>query len=56
MAFPESGRYVVPGALVPVELEVERDRGRYVEPHLWLRHRPSPLTPHVGRRRWAHTA
>jgi hypothetical protein len=38
MAFPESGRYVVPGALVPVEIHRERDEGRYVEPNVWMRH------------------
>jgi GNAT superfamily N-acetyltransferase len=38
MAFPESGAYVVPGALVPVEIDVERDRGVYVEPNVWMRH------------------
>lgn len=38
MAFPESGSYVVPGALVPVEIDVERDEGLYVEPCIWMRH------------------
>jgi hypothetical protein len=27
MSFPETGAYVVPGALVPVEIERERDEG-----------------------------
>jgi hypothetical protein len=39
MAFPESGTYVVPGALVPVEMDVEADRGLYVEPNVWMVHR-----------------
>ena len=39
MAFPESGRYVVEGALEPVEIDRARDLGRYVEPNVWLRHR-----------------
>jgi hypothetical protein len=30
---------VVPDALVPVEIDRERDLGRYVEPNVWLRHR-----------------
>jgi GNAT superfamily N-acetyltransferase len=38
MAFPESGAYVVEGALVPVEIDRERDLGRYVEPNVWMRH------------------
>jgi len=36
--FPESGSYVVPGALVPVEIDRERDRGVYSEPNVWMRH------------------
>jgi GNAT superfamily N-acetyltransferase len=39
LVFPESGRYVVPGALVPVEIDRERDRGLYVEPNVWMVHR-----------------
>ncbi|MGZ4257150.1 MAG: GNAT family N-acetyltransferase [Gaiellaceae bacterium] len=38
MAFPESGAYVVPGALVPVEIDRERDEGLYVEPNVWMVH------------------
>jgi GNAT superfamily N-acetyltransferase len=38
MAFPDSGSYVVPGALVPVTIDRERDIGRYAEPNLWVRH------------------
>ena len=38
MAFPESGDYPVPGALVPVEIDRERDRGVYVEPNVWMLH------------------
>jgi 2-keto-4-pentenoate hydratase/2-oxohepta-3-ene-1,7-dioic acid hydratase in catechol pathway len=38
MGFPESGQYVVEGALVPVEIDHERDVGRYVEPNLWMKH------------------
>ena len=39
MGFPESGAYVVPGALVPVEIDRERDEGVYVEPNVWMHHR-----------------
>ena len=38
MTFPETGTYVVPGALVPVEIDVERDSGLYVEPNVWMQH------------------
>ena len=39
MPFPDSGEYVVPGALVPVSIDRELDRGRYVEPNVWVLHR-----------------
>ncbi len=38
MRFPESGEYVVPGALQPVSMDVERDLGTYEEPNVWMRH------------------
>ncbi len=38
MRFPESGLYVVPGALEPVQIDVEADRGLYVEPNVWMLH------------------
>lgn len=38
MPFPESGEYVVPGALVPVRIDREADTGLYVEPNIWMRH------------------
>jgi GNAT superfamily N-acetyltransferase len=38
LRFPESGSYIVPGALCPVEIDVERDRGHYVEPNVWMQH------------------
>ena len=39
LVFPESGTYVVPGALVPVEIDRERDEGVYVEPNVWMHHK-----------------
>ncbi len=39
MAFPESGEYVVPGALDLVRIDREADRGTYVEPNVWMLHR-----------------
>lgn len=38
MRFPESGAYVVPGALEPVTIDREQDRGLYVEPNVWMCH------------------
>ena len=38
MAFPQTGRYVVPMALDLVEIDREQDRGTYEETNLWMRH------------------
>jgi GNAT superfamily N-acetyltransferase len=36
VAVPGSGPYLVDGAIKPAILELERDEGRYREPHLWV--------------------
>jgi hypothetical protein len=38
MAFPESGAYVFPHGLAPLEVDRESDRGSYWEPNVWMRH------------------
>jgi hypothetical protein len=38
MRFPDTGSYVVPGALQPVVVDRERDEGRYEDPNVWMRH------------------
>jgi GNAT superfamily N-acetyltransferase len=38
LRFSESGSYLVPGALVPVTINVEEDLGVYVEPNVWMVH------------------
>jgi hypothetical protein len=38
MRIPESGEYVVPGALQPVLIDRNRDVGRYEDPNVWMRH------------------
>jgi GNAT superfamily N-acetyltransferase len=43
-AFPETGHYVVPGALDLVAIDREKDRGVYEETNLWIRH-PDPRGP-----------
>lgn len=43
MCFPESGEYVVEGALCPVSIDIERDIGVYVEPNVWMVHGVAPL-------------
>lgn len=43
MAFPETGAYVVPGALQPVAIDCERNVGRYEDPNVWMRHSTNPV-------------
>jgi GNAT superfamily N-acetyltransferase len=38
MAFPETGHYVVPQALALVHIDLEANRGTYVEPAIWMQH------------------
>ncbi len=38
MSFPESGEYLVSGALQPVTIDRERDVGLYKDPDVWMRH------------------
>lgn len=39
MPFPESGTYVFPHGLAPLEVDREADRCEYWEPNVWFRHR-----------------
>jgi len=38
MAFPESGRYVVPGGCEPVDIDREADLGTYHDSNVWIVH------------------
>ena len=38
MKFPESGKYVIPGGLVPMEMDKPNDLGIYNEPNVWTVH------------------
>ena len=38
LKFPQSGVYYIPGALNPMQMNIERDEGMYVEPNVWLVH------------------
>ncbi|MDQ1689844.1 MAG: hypothetical protein QOK42_2819 [Frankiaceae bacterium] len=42
LPFDQSGPVVVPGALVPVHVDVPNDHAVYVEPNVWMRHRLTP--------------
>ena len=36
MKFPESGEYVVEGALCPIAIDRENNLGTYIEPNVWI--------------------
>lgn len=38
MRFPQSGKYYIPGALNPMEMDIEKDKGVYIEPNVWMVH------------------
>lgn len=38
MKFPQSGTYHIRGALNPMEMDTENDKGIYVEPNVWMVH------------------
>lgn len=42
MRFPETGEYIVEGALAPVSIDCERDLGTHVEPGVWVVHDALP--------------
>lgn len=39
MKFPQSGQYIIPGALNPMEINIEKDEGIYIEPNVWMVHK-----------------
>ena len=38
LQFPQSGTYYIPGALNPMEMNLEKDEGVYIEPNVWMVH------------------
>ena len=38
LKFPQNGEYHIPGALNPIEMDVEKDEGVYIEPNVWMVH------------------
>lgn len=39
LKLPQSGTYYIPGALNPMDMDVEKDEGLYVEPNVWMAHK-----------------
>ena len=38
MKFPQSGKYIISGALGPIEIDIDKNDGIYVEPNVWIVH------------------
>jgi hypothetical protein len=38
MKFPQTGRYIIPGALNPIEIDKQKEEGLYIEPNVWIQH------------------
>jgi hypothetical protein len=38
LTFPGSGLYIIPGALNPVSIDIEKNEGVYIEPNVWMIH------------------
>jgi len=38
LKFPQSGTFIIPGALNPMKMNIEKDEGVYIEPNVWMQH------------------
>ena len=38
LKYPQSGQYIIQGALNPIKIDVEKDKGVYIEPNVWMHH------------------
>ena len=38
MKFPQSGEYIIPARSIPIEMNIEKDEGIYIEPNVWMAH------------------
>ena len=41
LKFPQSGKYYIAGALNPMDMDIEKDEGIYMEPNVWMVHEAS---------------
>lgn len=39
LGFPGNGNYIIPGALNPIKVDLEKDLGEYIEPNVWILHK-----------------
>ena len=38
LEFPQSGKNIIQNALVPVDIDLEKNIGIYIEPNVWIIH------------------
>jgi len=38
MPFPDSGDYVIPDGLSTLRVDLDNNKGVYIEPNVWMRH------------------
>ena len=38
LKFPQTGKYYIPGALNPIDMNIDKDEGIYIEPNVWMVH------------------
>jgi GNAT superfamily N-acetyltransferase len=38
MKFPQSGQFIIEGALNPISVDLEKEEGVYIEPNVWIVH------------------
>ena len=38
MKFPQTGKYIIAGALNPIEMNIQKDDVVYVELNIWMQH------------------
>ena len=38
LKFPQSGQFIIDGALNPISLDLEKEEGVYIEPNVWIVH------------------
>ena len=43
LKFPQSGTYYIPGALNPMQMNLESNEGIYIEPNVWIAHEISSI-------------
>ncbi|WP_204106393.1 MULTISPECIES: GNAT family N-acetyltransferase [Spirulina sp. CCY15215] len=36
MHFPDTGKYIIPGGIIPLEIDRKTSQGYYIEPNIWI--------------------